>query len=211
MIFHLEGLHSKQIETLKQMSPFMQERGFYLAGGTALSVYFGHRFSIDLDWFTSNPIEDIQLLIQDLRKYHLDFVAQQTGPGTLHGGVSGVRVSFLEFRYPLLQAPVFWEEFSCSLASLEDLACMKLSAIAQRGARKDFCDIYALGKDHFTLNEMLDFYARKFKQDVSPVLYGLVYFDDAESERMPEMLWDLKWVEIKKTIQNWVKEWTEST
>ena len=69
MIFHLEGLQSKQIETLKQMSPFMQERGFYLAGGTALSVYFGHRFSVDLDWFTSNPIEDVQLLVQDLRDY----------------------------------------------------------------------------------------------------------------------------------------------
>ena len=86
---------------------------------------------------------------------------------------------------------------------------MKLSAIAQRGARKDFCDIYALGKEQFTLKEMLGFYARKFNQDVSPVLYGLVYFDDAESERMPEMLWDMKWVEIKKTIQRWVKELTE--
>ena len=58
---------------------------------------------------------------------------------------------------------------------------------------------------------MLDFYARKFNQDVSPVLYGLVYFDDAESERMPEMLWDVKWAEIKKAIQGWVKELTKST
>jgi len=44
-----------------------------------------------------------------------------------------------------------------------------------------FCDIYALGKEQFTLKEMLGFYARKFNQDVSPVLYGLVYFDDAEA------------------------------
>jgi predicted nucleotidyltransferase component of viral defense system len=211
MNFHLEGLQSTQIEVLKQMSPFMQERGFYLAGGTALSVYFGHRSSVDLDWFTSNPIDDGQLLAQELRKTRLDFLAQQTGPGTLHGYVLDVRVSFLEFRYPLLHAPVFWEETNCSLASLEDLACMKLSAIAQRGARKDFCDIYALGKEQFTLKEMLDFYARKFNQDVSPVLYGLVYFDDAESERMPEMVWDVKWVEIKKAIQGWVKELTKST
>ena len=188
----------------------MQERGFYLAGGTALSVYFGHRISVDLAWFTSNPIEDVQLLVQDLRDSHLDFLAQQSGPGTLHGVVSDVRVSFFEYRYPLLQVPVFWEEIHCSLASLEDLASMKLSAIAQRGARKDFCDIYALGKGQFTLKEMLDFYARKFNQDVSPVLYGLVYFNDAESERMPEMLWDLTWGEIKKTIQRWVKEFTES-
>jgi hypothetical protein len=76
------------------MSPFMQERGFYLAGGTALSIYFGHRFSIDLDWFTSNPIEDVQLLVQDLRKYHLDFIAQQTGPGTLGFPVDLAKVFF---------------------------------------------------------------------------------------------------------------------
>jgi len=210
MNFHLEGLQSKQIEVLKQMSPFMQERGFYLAGDTALSVYFGHRFSADLDWFTSNPIEDVQLLAQELRKTRLDFLAQQTGPGILHGSVSDVRVSFLEFRYPVLKVPVFWEEISCSLASLEDLACMKLSAIAQRAAREDFCDIFALGKNQFKLKEMLDFYTSKFHQDVSPVLYGMVCFDDAESERMPEMLWDVKWAAIKKAIHGWVKELTKS-
>jgi hypothetical protein len=94
----------------------------------------------------------------------------------------------------------------CNLAFLEDLACMKLSAIAQRGARKDFCDIYALGKKFFSLKEMLDFYQKKFNiRDIGSVLYGLVYFDDAESERMPRMLWDINWGEIKKTILQWVK------
>ncbi len=85
--------------------------------------------------------------------------------------------------------------------------CMKLSAIAQRGARKDFCDIYALGKKSFSLQEMLDLYQKKFNiRDIVSVLYGLVYFDDAESERMPRMLWDIKWGEIKKTILKWVKD-----
>lgn len=49
--------------------------------------------------------------------------------------------SNLEYRYPLLQSPTIWKEMDCSLASLDDLACMKLSAIAGRGARRDFCDI----------------------------------------------------------------------
>ena len=72
-----------------------------------------------------------------------------------------------------------------NLASPEDLACMKLSAIAQRGARKDFCDLYALGKTSFSLQEMLDFYRKKFSiRDIGSVLYGLIYFDDTESERM---------------------------
>jgi hypothetical protein len=84
---------------------------------------------------------------------------------------------------------------------------MKLSAIAQRGARKDFCDLYALGIKCFTLPEMLGFYREKYSiRDIGSVLYGLVYFDDAESERMPRMLWDVKWAEIKRTILGWVQE-----
>jgi hypothetical protein len=96
---------------------------------------------------------------------------------------------------------------SFPLASFEDLACMKLSAVAQRGARKDFCDIYALGKNIFSLSQMLGFYQKKFSiRDIGSVLYGLVYFDDAESERMPRMLLDVSWREIRNTILGWVKE-----
>jgi len=207
MKFHLDGLGKNQINVLKKTGSYFRENGYYLAGGTALAIYFGHRVSVDLDWFTSNDMGDALIFSQKLRKAGFDFVTDQTAPGTLHGSMSNVRVTFLEFHYPLLQPLVHWKEMGCSLASLEDLACMKLSAIAQRGARKDFCDLYILGMEHFELKEMLDLYRRKFNiPDVSHVLYGLVYFDDAENERMPKMLWDVRWTEIKKTIQGWVKQ-----
>ncbi len=206
MKFHKESLKSKQISVLRKVAPVVQPRAFYLAGGTALAVYFGHRVSEDLDWFTSDPMGDAMLLAQALRNEKLNFVIEQTAPGTLHGSISGVRITFLEFRYPLLKSPAQWKEMDCTLASPEDLACMKLSAIAQRGARKDFCDIYALGTKQFSLKEMVDLYRKKFNvQDISPVLYGLTYFDDAESERMPKLLWPVKWADIKKAIQSWVK------
>ena len=54
---------------------------------------------------------------------------------------------------------------------------------------------------------MLGFYQKKFGiRDIGSVLYGLVYFDDAEQERMPRMLWKVKWRDIKKTILGWVKD-----
>lgn len=206
MKFHVESLKKKQRAVLQKLAAVIHQRGFYLAGGTALAIYFGHRISVDLDWFTSRKMDDTLVLAQALRDSKLDFVTDQTSPGTLHGSISNVRVSFLEYKYPILQAPTYWEETDCSLASLKDLACMKLSAVAQRGARKDFCDVYALGTRQFSLKEMLGFYREKFGiQDVGHVLYGLAYFDDAENERMPKMLWDIKWAEIKKTIQDWVK------
>lgn len=206
MKFHIEGLKNKQISVLRKLAPIVQSRTFYLGGGTALAIYFGHRISEDLDWFTSDQMGDAMVLAQWLRNKKLDFITEQTAPGTLHGSISGVRVTFLEFQYPLLKTPAQWKEVGCALVSREDLACMKLSAIAQRGARKDFCDIYALGTRQFSLKEMLEFYREKFSvQDISPVLYGLTYFDDAENERMPKMLWQVKWADIKKTIQAWVK------
>ena len=205
MKFHLEGLPKKQVNVLKLLGSHAQSRGYYLGGGTAISSYFGHRMSVDLDWFISTRMEDALLLAQELRDAKLNFVTAQTAPGTLHGSIAQIRVTFLEYKYPLLKSPVFWNEMNCSLASLEDLACMKLSAIAQRGARKDFCDIYALGIKHIPLKDMLTLYSKKFHiQDLGHVLYGLAYFDDAESERMPKMLWDVKWAEIKKTILGWV-------
>ncbi len=207
MKYHAESLNKKQFSVLQKLAPVAQEKNFYLAGGTALAIYFGHRISVDLDWFTSKPLGDAMFLAQSLRNANLDFVTEQASFGTLHGSISNVRVTFLEYKYPLLRSPVPWSEVRCSLASLEDLACMKLSAVAQRGARKDFCDIYALGINQFSLKEMLSFYREKFGiQDIGHVLYGLAYFDDAENERMPKMLWNVKWVEIKKTVQGWVRE-----
>ena len=206
MKFHTEGLGKKQSEILHKMGSYLRNSGYYLAGGTALSIYFGHRISVDLDWFTSDKMGDALVWSQNLRNEGFDFIAAQTAPGTLHGSVSNIRLTFLEFDYPLLKPLVYWKEMDCTLASLEDLACMKLSTVAQRGARKDFCDLYVLGTKQFSLTEMLDLYRRKFNiSDISHVLYGLVYFDDAESERMPKMLLDVKWAEIKQAIQSWVK------
>jgi len=94
----------------------------------------------------------------------------------------------------------------CTLASLDDLACMKLSAVAQRGSKKDFIDIYALLKKHRSLKQLLRLYQKKFNgADIAPVLYGLNYFDDAEKQRMPRMVWSVTWEEIKKTILGAVK------
>jgi len=207
MKYFIEGLQKKQVRVLKALGPQMASREFYLAGGTALAIHLAHRISVDLDWFTPHPFADGLILAQSLRNSNVNLDIEQISAGTLHGSIQGVRVTFLQYQYPMIRSLEKWNEMECTLAALEDLACMKLSAIAQRGARKDFCDIYALGKKAFSLQEMLDFYQKKFSiKDISSVLYGLVYFDDAESERMPRMLWDVTWRDIKKTILGWVKD-----
>jgi hypothetical protein len=93
------------------------------------------------------------------------------------------------------------------MASLDDLAAMKLSAIAQRGKRKDFVDIYALSIKHASLAQMLECYKLRFAtREIAHILYGLSYFDDAEKSPMPEMLWQVKWPAIKAHLRKCVAQ-----
>lgn len=204
---HWQALPARQRSVLGRLGPAVTAEGFYLAGGTAVALHLGHRRSVDLDWFTERPLLDPLDLAGRMRGRDIELEVRQAAPGTLHAAVSGMEISFLEYRYPLLQplAPV--EECACLLASLDDLACMKLAAVVQRGARRDFLDIYAIGTRHCALSEMLSLYQRKYGiQDILHVLRGLSYFDDADRERMPLLLWRFDWRTVKGTIQGWVRE-----
>jgi hypothetical protein len=103
-----------------------------------VAIHLGHRQSIDFDWFTNDfPVEPAEVAGM-LHERGVDFRATSLARRTVHGESLGVRVSFLEFRAPLLQPLVSWPEFGCHLASLDDLAAMKLLAVSQRGTKKDF-------------------------------------------------------------------------
>ncbi len=207
MNFHSEVLTASQIQALHAMGPAMTAGHFYLAGGTALAIILGHRLSVDLDWFTQERFTDPMQLASELREDGIPLHTGRVERGTLHGQVNDVRVSLLEYRYPLLAPVIEWPEHGCSLVSLDDIACMKLSAIGQRGARKDFVDLYALVERHRPLNELLTLYQQKYETtDIGHVLVALAYFDDAEKERMPEMLWEVNWQDVKARVQGWVRD-----
>jgi hypothetical protein len=207
MSFHDEILTARQRKALHLLGPRTAERDFYLAGGTAIALHLGHRRSVDFDWFLPDRMNDPLRLSGEIREDGVPFETGQVARGTLYGSVHQVRVSFLEFRYPMLDPLLPWPEYGCRLAGLRDLACMKLSAITQRGSRKDFVDLYALGQTGQALQDMLAWYREKFGvEDIGHVLYALAYFDDAEAERMPQMVWKTSWKEIRQTIQGWVRD-----
>ncbi len=206
MNFHADVLDTQQREILPQLAPVMTQEGFYLGGGTAVALHLGHRHSQDFDWFTAGALGDPLALGARLQALGLPLVIEEVARATLHGRIGGVRVSFLQYDYPLLHSPLVWPTYGCVLAVLDDLACMKLVAIAQRGSRKDFVDLYALGVTGFSLEYMLDLYQRKYHiEDIGHLLYALVYFEDAEQEPSPSMIWDIEWAEVKAAIRNWVK------
>ncbi len=89
------------------------------------------------------------------------------------------------------------------IASIEDIAAMKALAIAQRGKRRDFIDIYHLIK-LFGLKKILSWAKEKYPtyQDLI-FLKGLTYFEDAEKEERSTPTWD----QIKKEIIAEVKKY----
>ncbi|MBM4330946.1 MAG: nucleotidyl transferase AbiEii/AbiGii toxin family protein [Deltaproteobacteria bacterium] len=207
MNFHPEVLGANQKKILRHLGPLTNHLGFYLGGGTALAIHLGHRHSVDLDWFSKESIPDPMRLAQDIRDAGISLATDRIDGGTLHGRISGVRVSFLEYRYPLLEPSIIWPQFGCRIASMADLSCMKFSALSQRGSKKDFIDVYALGLKYNSLPSMLRLYRKKFSiRDIAHVLYALSFFDDADREQMPRMLCPASWRTIKKTIHEWVRE-----
>lgn len=205
-MIHAEILTPVQQEVLARIAPAATEENFYLGGGTAIALHLGHRRSVDFDWFAPAPFDPLALA-GTLRTRVPGMTVRSQDRGTLHIADSDVPVSFLLYEYPLLQPWIAWPEYACSLASLADLACMKLAAIANRGARKDFVDVHALAHSGLALEEMLSAYQRRYEtQDIGHVLFSLNYFDDAEAQDMPEMLWPVRWDAIKTDVRRWVKE-----
>jgi hypothetical protein len=209
MNFYPEVMPDAQQTVLRRVAPVAGHRGLYLAGGTALALQVGHRRSVDLDWFSPSPFDPMDLAA-DLRREGLPIEVTDVEESTLHGRVGGVKLSFLEYRYPDLVPPIQWVDYGVRLAALEDLACMKLSAIGGRGSKRDFIDVFALGREGFTLEQMLMLYRRKYDvSDVGHTLFALAYFDDAEQEETPEMLWQVGWDEVKVAIERWVQDYTQ--
>lgn len=191
------------LELLKRLSqePFL--KNCRLVGGTALALQYGHRSSIDLDFFGNYDIDGDEML-EILSSY--GFVMKQQNSKLIKVfSINGVKVDIVNYsRYPWLANPV--EEDGLRLASPKDIAAMKIGAIEGRGSKKDFIDMYFL-LQHFSLEEILNFYAEKFpNHSMYRALMSLTYFVDAENNDTPTMFVDFDWEHCKSFILNKVKE-----
>lgn len=154
-MIHAEVLPEAQAACLRMLAPAATDLGFHLAGGTAVALQIGHRRSVDFDWFAprfpGRPVD----LWESLAVRGITLEPTALADQTVHGRIGGVKVSFFEFRPPLLEPLVEWPELGCRLASCADLAALKLLAVAQRGSKKDFIDVHALS-GRMSLGQMLD-------------------------------------------------------
>jgi hypothetical protein len=162
----------------------LESRGFYLAGGTALALQIGHRDSVDFDFFCPHDFDSDELFDSITRTYigHV-LVKTYQEKNTLYVVVDdSVKLSFITYTSPLI-APVVRGDYFL-LASLSDIACMKLSAVLGRSLQKDFVDLYFL-LHRLNLPIVLQDFQKKYPTtDVLLCLKSLTYFDDVELEHI---------------------------
>lgn len=183
------------VRAIKLVSNVPIVKKAYLAGGTALALRLGHRISVDLDFFTQEELDEKVLLadLEQLPEFKRDGLAWRT----VWGKVGETKFSLFYYKYPLLEKTSKF--MGINALSLKDIAAMKVSALGDRGTKRDFIDLYFLSKI-YSLDEMLEFYDLKFS-DLKDKTYHLIrsfdYFVDAETDPSPKMLVDISWDNIK--------------
>lgn len=184
---------------LKQLMATESLKDFVLVGGTNLALRKGHRISIDIDLFTNTDFDtnDIMPVLQ--AQYPLLTVSEQRQTSLLCW-IDDIKVDFIKHNYPYVAEPEVID--GIRLASEKDVIAMKLNAVAQRGARKDFWDIAVL-LDDYSIADMLACYTAKYAaNDVYFVVRSLTYFEDADNKthEVIQSLTDMTWEQVKQKI-----------
>lgn len=201
-MLHLKTVHQETFAMLQDLASQENLRGFSLAGGTGLALLLGHRISVDLDFFTNSKF-DSRELFETLRDvYDVSNCSQSSNSLSLSVKFQSetIKVDFLRHNYPLVQPVQVLD--GVTIFSMADIAAMKLNAIANRGAKKDFYDIHAL-LDYFSIQDLFEFFERKYQQLNSfTVVKSLVYFADADLQPEPISLQNVNWRDVKENLRN---------
>lgn len=202
-MLHQSAVPVNLLEVLEGLQEKIAASDFALAGGTSLALRLGHRLSVDLDFFTNGGFDPAAWAARIGAK-----AGSTTGiaDGTLQLLMNGVKVEFLNHSYPKL-AP-YEVAGGLRMWSLEDIAAMKLNAIANRGSKKDFHDIAAL-LERFPLHVMVDHYQAKYQPaSLMMVIRSLAWFDDAEMEPDPVSLNAMTWPSVRERMARAIRTLT---
>lgn len=168
-IFYIKGEQRKLYRLVTK-----KFKKYYLTGGTALSFYFDHRFSEDLDFFTQEykkeEPDQIMSFVSKETGFNFKLEAEQDDPKLIP-----IKVYFLELKRGCVLKIDFVRDFEKNikrikngLHSLEDIYYRKISAAigmvkkqdatgriihAGRQSVKDLFDLYCLSKHHQPLSK----------------------------------------------------------
>jgi predicted nucleotidyltransferase component of viral defense system len=195
------------LEKLMEAKEFNQ---FRLVGGTALSLYCGHRMSVDIDLFTEaeygtidfDGIEDY--LVKQFT--YVDFNKLPVGMGKSYFvGYDSQNAIKLDLYYtePFIDNVV--EIDAIRMATIEEIIAMKIDVIQSTGRKKDYWDLHEL-KDQYNIKDMLAFHLKRYPytHNEKQILNNFVDFKEANDDFDPVCLRDKYWEFIKLDLIDFV-------
>lgn len=206
-MLHYSTVEPGLLSLLKELMFLPELNNFYLVGGTALSLYYGHRRSIDIDLFSTVNFnnEDIVPVLE--KKFPAFSYRNIKNPIGLFGMVDNIKVDFVKHHHhPLIEKPLLID--GIRMLSPKEIMAMKIAALLKRAVKKDFWDISELLK-HFTVQDCISAYSEKYpsQQLLISIPYALTYFTEAEESEEPVSLQGQTWTSVKKNIQQKVNEY----
>lgn len=206
-MLHFETVEPGTFTVLERLMRLKALQPFSLVGGTALSLRYGHRTSIDIDLFYEKKFEH-EPIVKALKKefgkgYGTESRYYRWG---IFCYLDGVKVDIVHHPHPLI-----WETEvvdGIRIYDDRDIIAMKINAILGRGKKKDFWDLYEL-LHHYSLKEVIAFHEQKFPEQnlLITIPQAITYFDDAEESEDPISLKGQSWETVKKFIQQKVSDY----
>lgn len=198
-------LHHKAVEPhtfsiLRELLAMPELVNFSLVDGTALSLLYGHRKSIDLDLFSNQPFENTAIIKALKEKFRDQFTMEQKPPQFgIFCFVDNVKIDHIRHPHPLIR-PIQNNE-DIRMFSTEDIIAMKVQAVLGRGKKKDFWDIAEL-LQHYSVSDFINFHKEKYAAQnlLITVPQAITYFADAEEDEDPISLKGQTWQSVKAYI-----------
>lgn len=209
-ILHLEEILDKNRLALLPSLSIFREKGFYLAGGTALALLYGHRESEDFDFFCQTSFDPHRLFVECLSHFAGRKVVQiLISENTLWITVDEIKISFFMLTNPLIE-PLLTTEY-LNIASIRDIAAMKMWAIQHRATEKDYIDLAHI-TDTLSVDDLFGVFREKYGDIISEsiLLKSLVYFEDVIPAPIriidPRYSWENSQEVLKKIVRDYIEK-----
>jgi len=210
---YLNTVSNDLLQALNKLMQMEEFNPFRLVGGTALSLQLGHRISVDIDLFTDKLYGSVDFVIIDdlLEKTfpftNMSYAGNQSFGKSYHIGNSQETSVKLDLYYTdAFIRPIVEKDF-LRMASIEEIAAMKMEVIGNGGRKKDFWDVHEL-LDYLSLEQMLTLHAERYPYSHSKatLIKKLTDFQLADTVADPICLkgkfWELIKVDFNEIVQN---------
>lgn len=154
---------------------------YVLVGGSALTLHICHRKSEDLDFFTYEDNFNKKEILEFIKGFETKEIINQTDE-QMDLLLDGVKVTFFNAKWSFLK-PQKIKQFN--LASIEQIAAMKVNVLFLRAKYRDYYDIYFLAKKCMSLRDIFKA-SEPIVEGVTFKLFAvaLVYTDDIEDDNI---------------------------